>query len=181
MVGEFVATKSQNEVLIGEIALEDYHVRTYREDEVRELSKLLALIGIPEGASAGDEEGRDLHNRLVSYYARNGDALLKCMTVLEFGVLEEELRSPCTAGLTSCGLFILGSLPSVVPFAIMDDTKSGLVAAGTAVAVMLFAVGGVKTWATRGRWIESAVENFVIGGVGGVLAYGVGLSFDRLK
>ena len=54
--GEYVATKSQDEVLRGEIALENKHIQKYRNDELLELSELLSLIGIPEEAEDIDEE-----------------------------------------------------------------------------------------------------------------------------
>ena len=39
--GEYVATKSQDEVLRGEIKLENEHIQKYRSDELLELSELL--------------------------------------------------------------------------------------------------------------------------------------------
>ena len=47
--GEHMATKSQDEVLEGEIKLESDHIQNYHSDEVRELPELLPLIGIPSG------------------------------------------------------------------------------------------------------------------------------------
>lgn len=32
-------------------------------------------------------------------------------------------------------------------------------------------VGAIKTWATRGRMLEAAMENLIIAGLGGALAY----------
>ena len=186
--GEYVATKSQDEVLRGEIALENNHIQKYRNDELLELSELLSLIGIPEEAeNIDEEEAKDgtastgtLRQQLLSHYERNPDDLLKIMIALEFGVVEEERRSPVVAGLTSCALFFLGSLPSVIPFAFIDDPFDGLIAAAVATGLALLFVGAVKTWATRGRMLEAAMENLIIAGFGGGLAYGVGLAFDKL-
>ena len=187
--GEYVATKSQDEVLRGEIALENKHIQKYRNDELLELSELLSLIGIPEESDDIDEEeeAKDgaastgtLRQQLLSHYERNPDDLLKIMVALEFGVVEEERRSPVVAGLTSCALFFLGSLPSVLPFAFIDDPFVGLIVAAVATGLALLFVGAVKTWATRGRLLEAAMENLIIAGFGGGLAYGVGLAFDKL-
>ncbi len=66
-----MATKSQDEVLEGEINLENHHIQTYRSDEIRELPELLSLIGIPK-------VGHDtLREKLVEFYSSNEDALLK--------------------------------------------------------------------------------------------------------
>ena len=47
--GEYVATKSQNEVMTGELKLEAMHVRDELEVEMGELNELLGKIGIPGG------------------------------------------------------------------------------------------------------------------------------------
>ena len=181
--GEYVATKSQDEVLRGEIALEQAHIQKYRSDELLELSQLLSLIGIPEEEGGGKEcggNGNHLRQQLLSHYEKNPDDLLKIMSALEFGVVEEERRSPVVAGLTSCALFFLGSLPSVIPFAIIDDPFDGLIAAAITTGLVLLLVGAIKTWATRGRMPEAAMENLIIAGLGGALAHGVGVGFDKL-
>jgi len=181
--GEYVATKSQDEVLQGEIALENTHIRNYQDDEVMELSDMLTLIGIPdvddEECANGTGVG-DLKQRILSYYEQHPEALLKAMVALEFGVIEEERRKPCWAGLTSCCLFLLGALPSVIPFAIVSDPIGGLIAAAIGTGLGLFVVGALKTWATRGTWYMAAVENLLIAGAGGGFAYGVGVGFEKV-
>ena len=172
--GEFVATKSQNEVMQGELALEQKHVNLYNENELLELVNLLPLIGLPT-------ENNDLVERLLQHYRHHPDALLKVMTVLEFGIVDDEIRSPIRAGLVSCLLFMVGSLPSVLPFLWCDrDATLGLLMAALGTALALFVVGAVKTWATRGNAWMAALENMSIAGLGGILAYFVGVLFDHL-
>ncbi|KAL3904549.1 MAG: hypothetical protein SGILL_010023, partial [Bacillariaceae sp.] len=77
--GEYVATKSQNEVLQGEIRLERTHIRDFKNEELQEVSHHLQLIGIPP-------ENVLLHERLMDHYDKEPEALLKLMTVLEFGL-----------------------------------------------------------------------------------------------
>jgi hypothetical protein len=107
--GEFVATKSQNEVMQGEINLERTHLTHYRKEEIKELSELLQVIGLPK-------EERVLRQQLLLYYDRNPECMLQAMMALEFGVLDEEVRSPVIAGMTNLVLFTCGALPSVIPF-----------------------------------------------------------------
>jgi vacuolar iron transporter family protein len=122
-----------------------------------------------------------LRQHLTLYYRNNPKALLKVMVALEFGVLEEEKRRPLRAGLMSCGLFAIGSLPSIIPFIFSSDTPLlGLAAACFFSLASLLLVGVVKSWATRGDWVTAAVENFVIAGIGGILAYATGAAFDAL-
>ena len=172
--GEFIATKSQNEVLKGEIGLERVHIREDIAQELKEVDVLLEIIGIPQ-------ENDDLRQQLFRHYENNPEALLKLMVALEFGVVDREGRSPCFAALASGFLFFLGSLPSLLPFAFGGESSStSLFIACGATALFLLIVGAVKTWATRGNCRVAALENLCIAGVGGVLAYYVGVLFDQL-
>jgi vacuolar iron transporter family protein len=171
--GEFVATKSQNEVMKGELALERKHVEEFLELELAQLDPLLELIGIE-----GDDR---LLEEVKAYYRGKPLALLKIMTALEFGVLDTEERSPFRAGITSCGLFVAGSVPSVLPFAFSgENPQAGLFAAAALTIVSLMVVGAIKTWATRTKCVSASVENLIIAGFGGGFAYGVGVLFEKL-
>ena len=167
--GEYIATKSQEEVFEGELALEREHIRDFREDELHELSDLLGDIGLDE----------PLRAEVVAHFGRDDEALLKAMTALEFGVVETERRSPYRAMVMSGVLFLLGSLPSVLPFALVEEPSQGLLFATIGAVLGLLVVGAVKTWATRGDPIRAALENLLVAAGGGGLAYGVGLLFDR--
>ncbi|KAL7525049.1 hypothetical protein ACHAXR_000836, partial [Thalassiosira sp. AJA248-18] len=157
--GEYVATKSQNEVMKG-------------EKEMQELEHLLTLIGIPGSqpylnldtnettapptndanvSTSAARETRKLRRRLTNYYSNKPDALLKIMIALEFGIIDGEVRSPLVAGASSMALFFIGAIPSILPFVWIDDATMGLLGAGVACAIGLFIVGAVKTWATRGN------------------------------
>ena len=172
--GEFIATKSQNEVLKGEIGLERVHIRDEIAEEMKEVDVLLETIGIPQ-------EQQELRQELFHHYESNPDSLLKFMAALEFGVVEKEERSPFFAAFASGFLFFLGSLPSVLPFAFGSASSSRLLMiACIATVACLLIVGAVKTWATRGNLLTAALENLVIAGVGGILAYYVGALFDHI-
>lgn len=191
--GEFVATKSQNEVMRGEIKLEREHIKEYHAEEVKELAHLLSVIGIPESSmtqrespSANDTnhstetESKQIRRSMIKYYASNPDALLKIMIALEFGVIDQEVRSPVVAGAASFVSFLLGALPSVIPFAFVADITMGLIYSGLACGIGLFVVGAVKTWATKGNMWLAALENLFITAVGSGIAYGIGVGFESL-
>jgi VIT1/CCC1 family predicted Fe2+/Mn2+ transporter len=158
----------------GEIGLEKTHIRDNKQEEIEEVARHLELIGIsPDKA--------DLRDQLVAYYENDNAALLKLMIALEFGVVEEEERSPITAALFSGFLFFAGSLPSLLPFVPKNQTSgSGLLLAAVATTVSLLLVGGIKTWATRGNCWSAAIENLTIAGLGGLFAYFVGRFFDQI-
>jgi VIT1/CCC1 family predicted Fe2+/Mn2+ transporter len=168
--GEYIATKTQEEVFEGELALEREHIRDFRQEELHELSDLLDDIGL-EGP---------LRDEVVVHFGENEEALLKVMTALEFGVVATERRSPYRAMWMSGGLFLAGSLPSVLPFAFVSRPSTGLWVATIGAVLGLLVVGAVKTWATRGDPLRAALENLLVAAGGGGLAYGVGVLFDKI-
>lgn len=131
--GEYVATKSQDEVLNGEISLENMHIRDHKQHELRELDTLLDRIGIPSSDTC------ILRQQMKDHYNNSDEALLKIMVALEFGVLDGERRDPFGAAALSGLLFIIGSLPSVLPFCVAKDTFTGLVIAGIGTGKILHA------------------------------------------
>ena len=167
---------------------------------MQELNNLLALIGIPSSSTnlnnlpddtlrcegdqlqlqPSEEEIRELSRIIKKYYAANTAALLKIMVALELGVIGGETRSPLVAGGTSFVCFFIGALPSTVPFALVSDSNMGLLSAGIATGVGLCIVGAVKSWATRGNFFLSALENLSITACGGGIAYGIGVVFQNL-
>ena len=167
--GEFLATKSQTEVLDREIALEKDHIRDHREMEVNQLRDMLADLAI---------EGDDL-DTAVSIFSSDDTRMLNSMKVMEFGMVDTEERSPYAAMGASGLLFMAGALPSVIPFAFTDSPAFGLLIAGVLTAIGLFAVGAAKSVVTKTNPTVAGIENFAIAGVGGVLAFWIGMLFDK--
>ena len=162
--GEYLATKSQDEVLEAELTLEREHLRDHRDLELAQLREMLTDMGIAE---------EDLDG-VVAAFDRSDDAMLNAMAALEFGVVDSERRSPYWAMVASGGLFLVGALPSVVPFAVFDTTGTALAVATVLAFASLFVVGAVKASVAKTSKIRSGLENLVIAGVGGVIAWAIG-------
>jgi VIT1/CCC1 family predicted Fe2+/Mn2+ transporter len=162
--GEYLATKSQDEVLDSELALERTHIVHHRKMELDQLREMFSDMGIAE---------EDL-DPMVAAFDRSDEAMLNAMAALEFGVVDSERRSPIRAAVFSGVLFLAGSSPSVLPFVFVSSTNFGLAIAALGTAVGLFAVGVAKTAVTRGSPMKSGLENLVIAGLGGMVAYGIG-------
>lgn len=169
-IGEYLATKSQDEVFDAEIALEKIHLRDHRQHEKDQLSDMLGNMGL---------EGDDLET-VVNIIDSNDEAMLNMHAALEFGVVDDERRNPYAAAVASGLLFLVGALPSVIPFAIWDNTGQALLAAAILAGIGLFIVGAVKTLQTKKSWLISGGENLVLGLAAGVLSYFVGKAFDQL-
>jgi VIT1/CCC1 family predicted Fe2+/Mn2+ transporter len=169
-VGEYIATKSQEQVFEAELELEREHLIHHRQHEKDQLHEMLSEIGL---------EGDDL-DQVVEIVDANDKAMLGMHAALEFGIVDTERRSPVAAAIFSGLLFLSGALPSVIPFAFSSDTGTALIVAGILTGIGLITVGAVKTMHTGKSPILSAAENLALGMAGGVLAYLVGRAFDVL-
>ncbi len=166
--GEYLATVSQEEVFDREIALEREHIAHHREQEVEQLHEFFEEMGV---------DGDDLET-VVEVFAKDDERLLNAMKRLEFGVVESERRSPYAAMFASSGLFLLGSLTSVVPFAFTTDVQLGLALASVLTGIGLFLVGVLKTTVTNTNPIRAGLTNLVITGIGGIAAFLIGSVVD---
>jgi VIT1/CCC1 family predicted Fe2+/Mn2+ transporter len=162
--GEYLATKSQDQILAAELTLEREHLRDHRGQEVDQLRGFFLDMGV----SDEDIDG------VVAAFDRSDDAMLNAMAALEFGVVESERRSPYLAMVASGGLFLVGAMPSVVPFAIFDTTGTALIWASALAFGSLFVVGVIKASVAKTGKIKSGLENLAIAGVGGVVAWAIG-------
>jgi VIT1/CCC1 family predicted Fe2+/Mn2+ transporter len=166
--GEYIATKSQEEVFDSERELEIEHLQYHREHEIQEIRDMFGEMGL----GAEDVE------RIVVALDQDDDAFLKVMMALEFGVIEEERRSPYTAAAISGVLFLAGSVPSVTPFFFVESTGFGLFLAAIGSGLALFGVGVAKTFVTRKNWVWSGTENVLIATAGALISYGVGALYN---
>jgi VIT1/CCC1 family predicted Fe2+/Mn2+ transporter len=165
--GEYLATKSQDEVLEAELALERTHIKDFRGAELEQLREMFTDMGL----MADDVDA------VVDAFDRSDEAMLNAMKSLEFGVVDSERRSPYMAMGISGVLFLAGSAPSVLPFAFGLRPTVGLAIASVLSLLSLFLVGVVKARVVDSGRIKSGLENLVIAGVGGVLAWYIG---DRI-
>lgn len=166
--GEWLATRSQEEVFDREIALEQVHIAHHRNAEVDQLYAMFSDMGVAEE----DLEG------VVQAFSKDDEVLLNSMKVLEFGIIDAERRSPNTAMVLSGALFIAGALPATLPFIFISSVGVALTVAAVLTAAGLFAVGAVKTIVTNTNPVRSGLENLVIAGFGGVLAFFIGRLAD---
>lgn len=167
-IGEYLATKSQEEVFDAELSLERHHHEEHRAEERRQLREMLAEHGL----------SGDALETVVDIIDDDDEVMFSMHKALEFGIVDEERRSPWLAAVTSGLLFLAGAIPSVIPFAIWDDTGTALIAAAVLSGIGLFAVGAAKTLQTRRNPLRSGAENLALGFAGGVIAYAVGVAFD---
>lgn len=166
--GEYLATKSQDEVLEAEMTLERSHIVNFRQLELDQLRGFFIEMGIHTD---------DLET-VITAFDRSDEAILNAMRALEFGAIDSQRRSPTRAMLYSGLLFLVGSLPSMLPYLFVETPTEGLLWAAVLVMVGLFAVGISKSRVTRTNPMTSGLENLVIAGFGGGVAYWIGSLFN---
>lgn len=162
--GEYLATKSQDEVFDAEVELERFHIEHFREEEMAQLADFFRDMGVaPQDLDA-----------VLSGFQNNDRALLNAMAALEFGVVESERRNPYRAMLASGLLFLLGSGTSVLPFALFTTNSAALLWASILTLTGLFAAGFIKATVAKTSRLRSGLENLVIAGLGGLAAWVIG-------
>lgn len=166
--GEYIATKSQEETFEREMLLEREHLKYHREVERQEIRDMFGAMGL----STDDVE------HIVTSLDRDDETFLKVMMALEFGVVDDQRRSPVKAMVASGLLFLMGSLTSIIPFLVIDRPGVALGVAGFMTSIALFGVGALKTRVTATNPITSGLENLLFGVAGALLSYGVGVLFD---
>lgn len=166
--GEYLATKSQNEVFDSEIELERTHIAHFRDRELDQLRTFFADMEVADD----DLDG------VVAAFDRSDTALLNAIVALEFAAVDSERRSPYMAMAASGLLFLAGSATSVVPFMFAETIAQGFVWSAVITAIGLFVVGVVKTRVTRTNPVRAGFENLVIAGLGGVAAWFIGRLVD---
>jgi VIT1/CCC1 family predicted Fe2+/Mn2+ transporter len=162
--GEYIATKSQEELFDSEMELEREHLKYHRDIERDEIREMFGNMGVEA----------HLVEEIVQSLDKDDEAFLKVMMALEFGVIEDERRNPYLAAAFSGILFLAGSLPSILPFVFLENTGVGLGIAAIGSGIGLFIVGALKTLTTRNNWAMSGFENVAIAAAGAGLSYLVG-------
>lgn len=163
-IGEFLSTKSQEQVYDSEKELEKTHIKYHLEHEKEELYEFYRDKGF---------EGEIL-DQIVNKIASDPDILLKEMMMAEFGVLEEERRSPYTATAIVGLAFFIGSILPIIPFVFVSNVTDGIIFSGILSAIGLFTVGGIKSWFTKTSILHGGLENLIFGLVGAAITYTIG-------
>ena len=166
-IGEYISTKSQEEVYDAEKAIERRHIDEHFDHEKGEIREWYREKGF---------DG-DLLEQIVETISANPDVMLNEMMLAEFGVLEGERRSPLKATIIVSIAFILGGILPVLPFIWVDTAVAGIIIAGIFSFIGLFLVGGLKSWITNTIIWKGGMENLLLGLTGAVITYFVGGMF----
>lgn len=172
-LGEYLATKSQIEVTEAEIESEKTHIEEHLDVELNQVRDFLVL-------DLHMDNNPILVENFVNAMSNNKEGLLNFMKRIEFGITEDDQRTPLTAMLVSGGLFFIGSIPSIISFSSTQNLELAFYINIVLNIVALFVVGAVKTIMTRTNLFSAGMENLAYGCTGAFISYGIGYAFGKL-
>ena len=163
-MGEWVSVQSSRELYTHELDVEAGEIERSPEAEQAEL----ALIYRAKGLSASEAR------TMASSIMRDPDRALDTMAREELGIDPHELGgSPWHAAIASFALFVLGALPPVVPFAVLD-TPAAIAVSAALSALILFVIGVMITVFTgRNPWF-SGIRQLAFGLAAAAVTFGIG-------
>ena len=167
-VQNYLAVKSQREILESEIKREEYEIENVPERERQEIEDIYREKGF---------EGKELES-VVNKITSNKGVWLKTMLTEELGLNLDILGNPLKGALVMFGSFLLGGILPIIPyFAVKAGLMSSLVAIIIAIAVSVsssFVVGAIKGRLAKKSWIKGGIEMAGLGTGIALVGYGIG-------
>lgn len=166
--GEYLATKSQLQMIEAEIRLEKYHIKHNLPIELKQVEDFLRMdLHISD---------RTLIQNFIKDMSQNKEGLLNFMKKIEFGITEDDYRNPYVAMSISGLFFFIGSFPSLLSFCFPYSIYYCMILSLCINCISLFCIGVIKALLTKNNACLSGLENIGFAGIGGIISYIVGYS-----
>jgi VIT1/CCC1 family predicted Fe2+/Mn2+ transporter/rubrerythrin len=162
--GAFLAERSEAEVAAANVERERQEIAERPEEEQEELSLFYQLKGIDEATA----------NSMAAQLARQPDAMLRALSVEEFGVTGDH-GNPSQAAIAAGVSTGVGAIVPVIPFIFTTGTVA-IVTAAVISLVAHFLVGAAKSLVTLRSWWSAGLEMTLAGVIVGGATYLVGLA-----
>lgn len=173
-VQNYLAVKSQIEILQSEIKREEYEIENTPEEEREEIVEIYKAKGF-----AGEEL-----NMVVNKITSNKVVWLKTMLTEELGLNLEILGSPIKGAIVMFISFLVGGILPILPYFIV---KTGLINNFTALLIAIsisltssFVIGAIKGRLAKKSWIKGGLEMSLLGTGIALLGYGIGSEMNNL-
>ncbi|HZA06437.1 MAG TPA: VIT1/CCC1 transporter family protein [Nitrososphaeraceae archaeon] len=172
-VQNYLAVKSQREILEAEIKREQYEIDNLPERERQEIEDIYWAKGF-----RGDEL-----NKIVNKITSDKDVWLKTMLTEELGLNLEILGNPLKGAFAMFGAFLLGGILPILPyFVVKTGIISSAIAIGIAIGLSLvssFIVGAIKARLAKKNWVKGGIEMAGLGTGIALVGYGIGSELAR--
>ncbi len=163
-IGEYMSTKSQEQIYDAEKKREQEHIKHFFEEEKKELREMYSSKGF----------SGEILDKIVETIASNPRIMLKVMLEEEFGIKEEERRNPFVAMGVVFVSFLLASMIPVIPFAFISNvTFAGIIVSGLTLSG-LFVIGSIKSYIAEANWFLGGMENVLLGTIAGLITFVIG-------
>jgi VIT1/CCC1 family predicted Fe2+/Mn2+ transporter len=173
-VQNYLAVKSQREILDSEIRREQFEIENVPEKERQEIVDIYTAKGFH-----GDEL-----KKIVDKITSNKDVWLKTMLTEELGLNLDILGSPFRGALVMFGAFLLGGILPILPY---FAVKAGLISSGVSIAIAIgvsvvssFVVGAIKSRMAKKNWVKGGIEMAGLGTGIALVGYGIGAELGNI-
>lgn len=173
-VQNYLAVKSQRQILESEIKREEFEIENLPNEEKREIEEIYKSKGF---------EGAELE-KVVGKITSNKEVWLKTMLTEELGLNLDILGNPLKGALVMFGSFLLGGILPILPYFVV---KAGLMSSITAIAVAIaisiassFIVGAIKARMAQMNLIKGGLEMAGLGTGIALIGYGIGAELARV-
>ena len=164
--GAYISTKAQKHFFENQIERERREIEEMPQREIQEVREIFEDMGFTK-------EEQEIG---VTRITADKERWLRFMVQEEIGITSELIDNPLEIGVISCASFIIGALPALVPFFILDNVSNALFFSATFVLLFLFILGVSKSKVTKINWFLSGLETLSIG----ALSCGTGFFLGKL-
>ncbi|HJT85823.1 MAG TPA: VIT1/CCC1 transporter family protein [Nitrososphaeraceae archaeon] len=172
-VQNYLAVKSQREILESEIKREEFEIQNMPIEERKEIENIYRAKGF---------EG-ELLEKIVEKITSNKDIWLKTMLTEELGLNLDILGNPLKGAFVMFGAFLLGGILPILPyFAVKTGIISSITAIGIAIAISVlssFIVGALKARMAKKNLIKGGIEMAGLGTGIALVGYGIGAELAK--
>jgi len=172
-VQNYLAVKSQREILESEIKREEFEMEAYPEKERLEIREIYRAKDFDE----------DLVKRVTDKITSNKKVWLKTMLTEELGLNLDIVGKPIKGALIMFASFIIGGILPILPYLL---AKTGFVplqfSLWIAIALSLtasFLIGAKKAKLAKKNWVKGGIEMSGLGTGIALLGYGIGAELNN--
>ena len=168
-VQNYLAVKSQRELLTSEINRENWEIENKPEDERKEIEDIYKAKGFT---------GQDL-KMIVDKITSDKKVLLDTMLTEELNLNLEILGHPIKSALRMFGAFLVGGILPIIPFFFSSGITPLIIAIGMSLTAS-FIVGAVKSRMANTSFIKGGIEMAGLGTGIALIGYGIGSELASL-
>jgi len=162
-VQNYLAVKSQRELLTSEINRENWEIENKPEDERKEIEDIYKAKGF---------SGKDLE-MIVNKITSDKKVWLDTMLTEELNLNLEILGNPLKSALRMFGAFLVGGILPIIPFFFSSGITPLFIAIGISLTAS-FIVGAVKSRMANTSLIKGGIEMAGLGTGIALIGYGIG-------